>query len=251
MGMLSPPNIGQQTASRTLAGVLALCLLLTVGGCNDSEQHKVKGLKMQVQDSYGAKKFGKGLQLAQEGLKLSLDVNGPKAPDTLYFAQAITENQLGLHNVEGAMRALKQEVDMRAAAGQKESKLQRRRTLLIQMAEENHDPATAIAQTVIIAKSIGMGPGKDPQPTYRSATVYPPKLYHDGVEGDVDLGFGLTAEGSPINVRVLHATPPDVFNTAAMESLKTWRFTPMIRDGQPVASTGHHFTLAFRLGKSK
>src|SRR5262249_36041831 len=152
-------------------------------------------------------------------------------------------------NVPGAMRALKQELEMRAAAGQSESKLQRRRTLLIQMAEENRDPATAIDQTVIIAKSIEMEPGKDPQPTYRTQTNYPPNLYRDGVEGDVYLAFGLTAEGTPINVRVIKATPPDVFNNAAMDSLKEWRFTPVIRAGAPVASTGHHFTLAFRLGK--
>ncbi len=249
--MFSTLDIGRRTAGRALAGVLAMWLLLLVGGCGESEQHKVKGLKMQVQNAYGEKKFAQGLSAAQEGLKLSLEVNGPKAPDTLYFVQAITESQMGLRNTQGAMRALKQELEMRTAAGQSESKLQRRRTLLIQMAEENRDPTTAIEQTVIIAKSIEMAPGKDPQPTYRAPTNYPPNLYRDGVEGDVELGFGLTTEGSPINVRVIKATPPDVFNAAAMESLKDWRFTPVIREGQAVPSTGHHFTLAFRLGRSK
>jgi len=249
--MRSTFDISRQSAGRTLTGVLMMCVLLSLGGCDDGQKSKIKGIKVQVQMAYGDKKFATGLRAAQEGLKLSLEVNGPKAPDTLYFAQAITENQMAMRNTRAAMQALRQELELRTVAAQSESKLQRRRTLLIQLAEENNDPATAIEQTIIIAKSIEMESGKDPQPTYRAATDYPPKQYQDGVEGDVELSFALTAEGEPLNVRVVKATPPDVFNAAATESFKKWRFTPMIRDGQPVPSEGHRFTLAFRLGRAK
>jgi TonB family protein len=234
-----------------IAAGIAFVLALALASCNESDDHKLKGLKIQVQDAYGAKDFHKGLKAAQEGFALSRKAHGERNPNTLYFVQAISEAQLGLRNMRGAISALKQEIDVRKSAGQSEDKLQRRRTLLIKLAEENNDRMTAVDQTVIIAKSIDMGPGKDPQPTYRAETDYPPELYRKRVEGDVEMGFGLTADGTPTNVRVTHATPPDVFNDAAVASFSKWRFTPVIRDGEPVSSSGHHFTLAFRLGRGR
>jgi TonB family protein len=225
----------------------AALLLPVLTACGDDENKKIKGLKMQVQDRFGAKDFRHGLDLAQKGLAMSRKQLGDTAPDTLYFAQAITENQLGLHNNTGTMRALKQELALRSAAGQPEKKLQSRRTMLIQLAELAHDQATSIEQTVIIAKSIEMGPGKDPQPTYRSMPDYPPNLFRDGVEGDVDMAFNLDADGTPEAVRVKTSTPAHVFDAVALDAFRKWRFTPFIENDQPVASTGHHFTLAFRL----
>ena len=175
---------------------------------------------------------------------------GEHAPDTVYFAVGISTNQLALHNVQGAIRALKQEIAVRSDAGQAEKKLQPRRTILIQLAQDNGDTATAIDQTVIIAKSIDMGPGKDPQPTYQIQTVYPPDQYRQHVEGDVEIAFNLDADGNPTGARVSKATPPGVFDDAALDSFKKWRFTPYIDNGDPVSSTGHHFTLAFRMPRS-
>jgi len=242
------PGSRERTFAYALAGVLALTLLAGLTACNNDDERQIKGLKMQVQDRYGEKDFAKGLDLSQKGLTLARKAEGDKAPDTLYFAQAISENQLGLRNVQGAIRALKQEITLRSAAGQSEKKLQSRRTLLIQLAQNSGDTATAIAQTVAIAQSIAMGPGKDPQPTYRADTSYPPDQYRQHVEGDVEIAFNLDADGSPTGARVSKSTPSYVFDSVALESFRKWRFTPYIDNGTPVASTGHHFTLAFRMG---
>lgn len=236
---------------RTAGGGLTLLLPATLTACGNEEERKIKGLKIKVQDAYGAKDFRKGLDAAQKGLALARKTLGDTAPDTLYFAQAISENQLGLHNIPGVMRALKQELALRSDAGQAEKKLQSRRTLLVQLAEQSGDKPTAIDQTVIIAKSIAMGPGKDPQPTYRPMPDYPPDLYRQQVEGDVEIAFNLDADGSPTGVRVTKSTPPNVFDSVALDSFRKWRFTPYIQDDEPVASTGHHFTMAFRMSRGQ
>jgi TonB family protein len=239
-----------QTRSDRRAAVLGgLCLILA--GCGRNAERDLKTLRTQIQDRYGAKDFAKGYELSVKALTLARETLGDKNPETLYFAQAVSENALGARKFKVAQEALKVELDLRSRAGQSEEKLQRRRTMLIKLAEESGDKTTAIEQTVIVAKAIGMGSGKDPQPTYRPESEYPPDLYKQRVEGDVELGFSLDANGTPAGVRVIRATPPNVFDSVAVENLKRWRFTPFIENGQPVASTGHHFTLAFRMQRER
>jgi TonB family protein len=230
--------------------VAVLLAATPLAACGDKDDHEIKGLKMKVQDAYGDKNYAHLLDLSQKGFALARKSEGDKAPDTLFFVQAISEAYLGMHNASSAIRAMKQELSYRTAAGQSEKKLQSRRTRLIQLAQESGDTETAIDQTVIIAKSIDMGPGKDPQPTYRTDTTYPPDQYRQHVEGDVEIAFNLDADGKPVGARVNKATPPHVFDDAALESFKKWRFTPFIDNGEPVSSTGHHFTLAFRMSRN-
>jgi TonB family protein len=211
----------------------------------------VKSLKQQVQVAYGNKDFAKALNLAEKGLPLAQKIEGEHAPDTLYFAQALTENYVMLRNMRGAMGALKQEIQMRLAAGQNEKKVQPRRTLLIQIAEESGDKLTAADQAVAVARGIAMGPGKDPQPVYRTQTAYPPDLYRSHTEGDVQIGYSLDNTGAITEAHVVRSTPAQVFDQAAIESFRGWRFTPMLdKDGSPVSASGLSFTLAFRLGKN-
>ncbi|MBX7198413.1 MAG: energy transducer TonB [Rhodospirillaceae bacterium] len=231
---------------------IAVAVILCVGlaGCGDQGKGEVKSLKDQVQTAYGKKDFRKGLELSEKGFALARAAMGDKANDTLYFAQAISENNLGLHNARAAIAALKQEIALRAAANQNEKKLQPRRTLLIKLAEENNDRITAADQAVAVARGIQMAPGKDPQPVYRSETVYPPEQYRQKVEGDVQVSYGLDASGKVVGARVLKATPPNVFDDAALDSFREWRFTPMLDSkGEPVAASGFTFTIAFRLSR--
>lgn len=234
------------------ARAFSVCVLLAAGlsACGDNGKAEVKGIKQEVQLAYGKRDFAKLLSQAQKGLDLSRTVNGDKAPDTLYFVQAVTEANLGMRRITAAIPALKRELEMRAAAGQDEKKLQPRRTLLIKLAEENGDPMTAAAQAVLVSRGIAMGPGKDPQPVYRTETQYPVEQYRQKVEGDVEIAYSLDSAGAVTDAYVSRSTPPRVFDQAALNSFKQWRFTPMLdSSGQPRAASGFRFTLAFRLGK--
>lgn len=241
---------GLSSRVRTSARALAAALALSVAACGDDGKREVRELKAEVQQAYGAKNFKKGLEVSQQGLKIARAALGDGAPDTLYFVQSISENTIASGNMRAAIAALKQEISMRAAAGQDEKRLQQRRTLLIRIAEENGDKSTAADQAVAVARGIEMGRGKDPQPVYRAPTAYPPELYQQKIEGDVDIGYSLDPTGAIVDARVVTSTPARVFDQVAIDSFKKWRFTPMLDSkGQPISGSGFRFTLAFRLGR--
>lgn len=225
----------------------ALCVAL-LAGC-DNPKNQIKDLKSLVQVEYGSKKFRESAKHASDGLKIALDNFGPKNPDALYFAQALSEAYTELNDRKNAVPALVREIDMRLGAGQTEQKLQPRRTLAIKFAEEIGDRATAAKQALAISKAIGMTKGMDPQPVYRPETKYPIDLYTKGTEGDVVIAYSIDANGAVLEAKVTSSKPKEVFDTAALASFMTWRFTPMLENGQPVKSSGHQFTLMFRLGK--
>ena len=223
--------------------------LLTLAACGKDESGEVKSIKDQVQLAYGNKDFAKGLELSKKGFALARTAMGDTATDTLYFAQAISENTEKLHNTQGEISALKQELALRTAAHQPEKKLQTRRTKLIQLAEENGDHQIASDQALLIARGIKMAPGKDPQPVYKVMTNYPPEQYRQKIEGDVEVSYGLDAGGKVTGARVVKSTPAQVFDNAALESFRQWRFTPMLdTTGQPVSASGLTFTIGFRMG---
>ncbi len=233
-------------SARPFLRLLRLCVVVgttfMAAACGDDSSHEVKNLKSQVQRAYGNKEFAKALGLAQKGLTLSRKTAGDKAPDTLYFVQAISEANLYMHNTRGAIMALRDELAMRTAAGQKEDKLQPRRTMLIQLAEENGDPMTAGAQAALISKGIDMAPGKDPQPVYQARMTA-----HVNGEGDVEMSYSLDSNGAVTSASIIKSTPPQVFDQVALETFKKWRFTPMLdQSGRPVSASGFKFTMMIR-----
>jgi len=244
---MAPWPLKLQSALRL---ALIVCVGLAVAACNDDRKREVKDIKAEVQRAFGARDFKQGLALSQKGLVLAREVIGDDAPDTLYFIQAITETTLAQGNQRGAIAALKNEIAMRKAAGQPESKLQPRRTLLIKLAEDNNDKLTAGDQAVEVSRGIEMARGKDPQPVYRTETAYPPELYQQKIEGDVQIAYSLDRAGAVVDARVVTSTPARVFDEAALASFKQWRFTPMLdSEGKAISGSGFKFTLAFRLQK--
>jgi TonB family protein len=220
----------------------ALALALVLGSCGDSAKGEIKDIKEQVQRAYGNKDFHKQLALSQKGLAISREALGDKAPDTLYFVQSISESYTALRNDRAAMKALRQELDMRSAAGQPEKKLQVRRALLIKLAEDEGDTRIAGEQAVMIAKGIEMGPGKDPQPVYTA-----PLTAQIRGGGDVEISYSLDAAGAVTSATVVKSDPPKVFDQVALDTFKKWRFTPMLdQGGRPVSASGFKFTMMLR-----
>ena len=73
----------------------------------------------------------------------------------------------------------------------------------------------------------------------RSAPSYPTRAARREIEGWVNIGFDIDANGEPINVIVLEAEPAGTFDTAAIKSVKKWRFSPARNEstGEAVEST--------------
>ncbi|HZH42838.1 MAG TPA: TonB family protein [Lysobacter sp.] len=65
--------------------------------------------------------------------------------------------------------------------------------------------------------------------------VYPPEALQKGIGGTVVLLVDVGADGVPTDVRVERAEPAGVFDAAAIEAVRKWRFPPATEDGKPVA----------------
>jgi TonB family protein len=62
--------------------------------------------------------------------------------------------------------------------------------------------------------------------------IYPRKAEQNGVEGWVELDFTVADSGAVKDVAVHAATPPGVFDQAAVGALLQWRYKPVLRDAK-------------------
>lgn len=69
------------------------------------------------------------------------------------------------------------------------------------------------------------------------APVYPPQALSRGQEGEVRVRITVDTAGRVTAAQVLSATPPDVFDQAAVNAVRKWRFEPVIRDGRPIEAS--------------
>ena len=77
---------------------------------------------------------------------------------------------------------------------------------------------------------------------------YPRAAALKGVEGWVELGFTVTADGRVTNSRVLAANPTGFFEDAALSAVQAARYQPLSRN-DPSVSRQVKVKLAFRLTK--
>ena len=76
--------------------------------------------------------------------------------------------------------------------------------------------------------------------------LYPPQARARRIEGEVVLEFVVAADGSPGRVEVVSGQPAGLFDTAAVNAVKRWRFQPGVKGGGPVAVRVRQ-KLSFRL----
>lgn len=73
-----------------------------------------------------------------------------------------------------------------------------------------------------------------PEIVERVPPKYPRDAAEGKVEGSVEMQFTVNAEGHVQDVTVLNSEPRDIFDAAAVASVKEWRFNPALQDGEPV-----------------
>ena len=91
--------------------------------------------------------------------------------------------------------------------------------------------------------------GDTPVATMLVQPTYPAVAASRGVEGFVDVEFDVTETGATANVRILHAQPTKVFERETIKAVKRWKFSPVIRDGQPVTYLGMVQRVHFQMEK--
>lgn len=62
---------------------------------------------------------------------------------------------------------------------------------------------------------------------YRMNPVYPPELLSRHLAGSVTLSFKIGAHGQAVKPKVVSATPPGLFNAAALAAVKQWYMEPL------------------------
>jgi TonB family protein len=73
-----------------------------------------------------------------------------------------------------------------------------------------------------------------PRPVHREPPDYPPLARKRGLQGNAVIKMVVTETGSVRDAKVEDATHPD-FAEAALAAVKSWRFQPATRNGDPVA----------------
>lgn len=65
------------------------------------------------------------------------------------------------------------------------------------------------------------------------APKFPPAASQRGIDGWVDLQFLVNTDGSVGELTIVGAQPVGVFEQAALDAVRHWRYQPLMRDGQP------------------
>ena len=100
------------------------------------------------------------------------------------------------------------------------------------------------------ATSLGAGGSdRDAVPLVRVDAEYPPRARQQGIEGWVELEFTITPVGTVDDVKVLAAQPPYIFDRAAVNAVRRYRYNPKIENGAAVARRGQTIRLRFELPK--
>ncbi len=110
------------------------------------------------------------------------------------------------------------------------------------LATEALDTEQAVRDMVMTESAVD----QPPQPTRRTSPVYPPRARGKGVTGRVVLGLLIDDRGQVVRVKVLESSPPGVFEQAATEAVRAWRFQPARYQAQAVKVWARQ-TLHFQL----
>lgn len=103
--------------------------------------------------------------------------------------------------------------------------------------------ALVAALSVLVGYSAWAAQPVRPAPDQEVASVgsmvpprYPAEAASRGVGGKVNLVIDVDAQGLPAEVQVESAEPAGVFDQAAVDAARNWRFEPRIENGRPVTS---------------
>jgi len=73
-----------------------------------------------------------------------------------------------------------------------------------------------------------------PQPLVRMPPIYPDRARMRGIEGYVEVEFVVDATGAVTGASVTRAEPAGIFEVAALQAVRRWKFEPGRKNGVPV-----------------
>src|SRR5262245_14940362 len=124
----------------------------------------------------------------------------------------------------------------------------------------NIDPGIDLGGATVLGGGGGGGGGggrhaaseeRDVLPLVRVDPEYPPRAKQQGIEGWVEVEFTISAAGTVKDAKVLAAEPPSVFEQAAINAIRRWRYNPKLENGVAVARAGVQVRLRFELPRGR
>jgi TonB family protein len=111
-------------------------------------------------------------------------------------------------------------------------------------------PVPALLATLMIVGSLygcAASQNRPMQLVSGTGPVYPPLAKAERIEGAVVVRYGVSVDGRVINARIESAEPAGVFEDAALAAVRSWRYNPALKDGEPVAVDNVLSTVRFEL----
>jgi protein TonB len=105
-------------------------------------------------------------------------------------------------------------------------------------------PSVNIDNTV---SSVTQTPEQDATPVVRMEPKYPIDAARNGIQGWVELSFSIDSTGQVQDVKVTNSEPRRVFDQAAMQALKRWKYRPKVVDGKAIVQPNLAVRLDFNL----
>ena len=84
-------------------------------------------------------------------------------------------------------------------------------------------------------------------PLVRVEPQYPQKASIKGIEGRVRLQFDITPQGGTTNIKILESHPQGVFERAAVQAVRKWKYRPQQENGRSVGQKGQTTEFDFEL----
>ncbi|MDX1588291.1 MAG: energy transducer TonB [Oleiphilaceae bacterium] len=109
--------------------------------------------------------------------------------------------------------------------------------------------AVAMDNSLDIGAGISGGGDSDYLPIVKVEPVYPQRALRRGIEGYVVVEFTVTERGNVENPRVVEADPEGVFDQAAMDAARKFKYRPKSVNGEPVEVAGVRNIIRFEMEK--
>jgi protein TonB len=94
--------------------------------------------------------------------------------------------------------------------------------------------------------ALGSGDGEY-LPIVKVTPVYPRRALQRGIQGYVIVEFTVNKTGAVVDIFVVEANPEGIFDDAAMDAAKKFKYKPRVVNGEPAAVSGVQNRITFKI----
>jgi len=114
---------------------------------------------------------------------------------------------------------------------------------------KNIDIKVKVPSNTLKINDIAMAPDHDARPIVRISPKYPITAARDGIEGWVKLAFDINKVGAVVNITIIDSSPKRMFDRAAKQALKKWKYKAKSMNGNYVYQANQTVQLDFKMNQ--